>query len=85
MLGTAEVKTNVGSALRRIGKQNDEGETVGIAYLERGSLQMIPVVLRVLGFILVLSLYFLQRPPALLGTVPGLEDFANTRLLSPWQ
>ena len=85
MLGTAEIKTTVERALRRIGKQNDEGETVGIAYLERGSLQMIPVVLRVLGFILVLSLYFLQRPLALLSTVPGLEDYANTRLLSPWQ
>ena len=85
MLGTAEIKTNVGSALRRIGKQNDQGETVGIAYLERGGLQMIPVVLRVLGFVLVLSLYFLQRPLAVLGVVPGLETLANTRLISPWQ
>ncbi len=85
MLGTAEIKTNVGSALRRIGKQNDQGETVGIAYLERGTLQMIPVVLRVLGFILVLSLYFLQRPLAVFGVVPGLETLANTRLISPWQ
>ena len=85
MLGTAEIKTNVGSALRRIGKQNDQGETVGIAYLERGTLQMIPVVLRVLGFILVLSLYFLQRPLAVFGVVPGLTNFANTRLISPWQ
>ena len=85
MLGTAEIKTNVGSALRRIGKQNDQGETVGIAYLERGTLQMIPVVLRVLGFVLVLSLYFLQRPLAVLGVVPGLETLANTRLISPWQ
>ena len=85
MLGTAEIKTNVGSALRRIGKQNDQGETVGIAYLERGTLQMIPVVLRVLGFILVLSLYFVQRPLAVFGVVPGLETLANTRLISPWQ
>ena len=89
MLGTAEVKTNVGSALRRIGKQNDQGETVGIAYLERGTLQMIPVVLRILGFILVLSLYFLQRPLAVFGAasdlVPGLERFADTQFISPWQ
>lgn len=38
MLGTAEIKTSVGSALRRIGKQNEQGETVGITYLERGTL-----------------------------------------------
>ena len=85
MLGTAEIKTNVGSALRRIGKQNDRGETIGIAYLERGGLQMIPVVLRVLGLVLVLSLYFLQRPLAVFGFVPGLENFASTQLISPWQ
>ena len=85
MLGTAEIKTTVGSALRRIGKQNDRGETVGIAYLERGGLQMIPVVLRVLGFLLVLSLYFLQRPLAVFGVVPGLTNFADTQFISPWQ
>lgn len=46
---------------------------------------MIPVVLRVLGFILVLSLYFLQRPLAVFSFVPGLESLANTRLIAPWQ
>ncbi len=85
MLGTAEIRTNVGSALRRIGKQNEQGETIGIAYLERGGLQMIPVALRTLGFALILSLYFLQRPLAGVGLIPGLEGIADTQFISPAQ
>ena len=85
MLGTAEIKTNVANALRRIGKQNEQGETIGIAYLERGGLQMLPVVVRVAGLVLVLSLYFLQRPLAAAAEVPGLEGVAGTQLISPLQ
>ena len=85
MLGTAEITTNVANALRRIGKQNEKGETIGIAYLERGSLQMIPVFVRVVGFMLVLSLYFLQQPLAIAGVVPGLGSVANTQFISPFQ
>ncbi len=85
MLGTAEIKTSVTNALRRIGKQNEQGETIGIAYLERGGLQMIPVFVRIVGFALVLSLYFLQQPLAATGAVPGLGRVANTQFISPFQ
>ena len=85
MLGITEIKTGMTNALRRIGKQNEGGETVGIAYLERAHLQRIPLVLRAIGFLFVLSLYFLQRPLAWLGGVPELSAFSNVQLISPLQ
>ncbi len=85
MLGVTEVRTGVTNALRRIGKQNEEGETVGIAYLERTPLGMVPLVLRAAGFLVVLSLYFVQRPLAWLEGVPGLEGLSGAQLISPLQ
>ena len=84
MLGITEIKTGLANALRRVGKQ-DEGETVGIAYFDRAPLSMVPLVLRAAGFLLVLSLYFVQRPLAWLDFAPGLGRWSDAQLISPVQ
>lgn len=61
-IGVTEIRARYDEALRRIGKQDEQGRTITIGYFAWSSLQMTPMILRLLGLLWILSLVVIQRP-----------------------
>ena len=61
-LGLSEVSAGYTDALKQVGKQDNEGHTIGISYFSSTGLQAIPLTLRIIGFVLLLMLPLLPQP-----------------------
>lgn len=68
--GITEISASLPDSLRRIGKGGDGGQTVVISYVKRTPLGYISIFLRLLGFVLVLSLIAFRQPFAALDAGP---------------
>ena len=66
VVGVTEKRGSYQQALRKIGKQDEEGQTIGIVYVTSGVFSFFPTLLRTLGLLAVLSLYFVHNPFSLL-------------------
>jgi hypothetical protein len=67
VVGVTEKSGTYQEALREIGKQDEEGQTIGIVYVTSGVLSFFPTLLRSLGLLVVLSLYFFHQPLSFLA------------------
>ncbi|MCS3677225.1 hypothetical protein GGP72_001142 [Salinibacter ruber] len=67
VIGVTEKRGSYQDALRRIGQQDPDGQTIGIVYVESGVFSFFPTFFRALGLVFVLSVYFLHQP---LGFLP---------------
>ncbi|MCS3645286.1 hypothetical protein [Salinibacter ruber] len=67
VIGVTEKRGSYQDALRRIGQQDPDGQTIGIVYVESGVFSFFPTFFRALGLVFVLSVYFLHQP---LGVLP---------------
>ncbi len=85
IIGVTEKEGSYQDALRRIGQQDEDGQTIGIVYVTSSRvLSVFPTILRTLGLLFVLSLYSLHQP---LGFLPEnvhwtLDALANFEVLS---
>ncbi len=61
-MGVAEIWARYDEALKLIGKQDQQGRTITIGYFAWSSLQMTPMILRLLGLGWILSLLVFRQP-----------------------
>ncbi|PSR00123.1 MAG: hypothetical protein BRD51_00945 [Bacteroidetes bacterium SW_11_64_17] len=63
IIGVTEKEGSYQEALRRIGQQDEDGQTIGIVYVtSSGVFRFFPTLFRTLGLLFVLSLYSLHQP-----------------------
>ncbi|MFB6230526.1 MAG: hypothetical protein ABEL04_05155 [Salinibacter sp.] len=62
VIGVTEKEGSYQDALRKIGQQDEDGQTIGIVYVTSGVLSFFPTFFRALGLLFVLSLYSLHQP-----------------------
>lgn len=61
-VGVSECEARYDEALKRIGKQDEQGRTIAIGYFTWSGLQMAPIVLRSLFFLVLLSMPIIRQP-----------------------
>ncbi len=61
-VGVTETKASYGEALRVIGTQDRDGNTIGIVNVSWVGLRLVGLALRVVGFLAVIGLYFIRQP-----------------------
>jgi hypothetical protein len=61
-MGVSEISDGFNDSLRRVGQQDKDGRTIGIAYFANTGLRIIPLVLRAFGFVALFALLFMQQP-----------------------
>ncbi len=61
-MGVSEWSASYDEAMRLVGKQDSEGRTIAICYIGGLGLRIVPLILRSLGLVLILSLYFMRQP-----------------------
>jgi len=61
-LGVAEASAIYSDSLRQVGKQDGQGNTIGISYFTLTSLALIPLALRLAVFLLLFASVFMQQP-----------------------
>lgn len=63
IIGVTEEEGSYQEALRKIGQQDEDGQTIGIVYVtSSGVFHFFPILFQTLGLLLVLSLYSLHQP-----------------------
>ncbi len=85
IIGVTEKEGSYQEALRKIGQQDEDGQTIGIVYVtSSGVFRFFPTLFRTLGLLFVLSLYSLHQPLSVLaGTeIWALEALANWDVVS---
>ncbi|MFB6274180.1 MAG: hypothetical protein ABEL51_14930 [Salinibacter sp.] len=80
VIGVTEKEGSYQDALRKIGQQDEDGQTIGIVYVTSGVLSFFPTFMRALGLLFVLSLYSLHQP---LSVLP--ETHWTLAALSNWE
>lgn len=69
--GIAEARLSFTDSLGSVGKQDKRGETILIAYTRSLGLDVVPLILRALGFVALLSLILVRQPFSWLPVQPG--------------
>lgn len=82
-IGVAEIWGRYDEALKRIGKQDAQGRTITIGYFVWSSLQMTPMILRLLLLCWILSLVVIQRPFSFVNPF-GLLGFLHDLTFFSW-
>lgn len=85
-VGVSECEARYDDALKLIGKQDEQGRTIAIGYFTWSGLQMAPIILRSLFFLVLLFMPIIRQPFGFLspGSFFGLGQFLREMAFFGW-